>query len=101
MIAARPGLGIDVLPRADRSEMFRWLARLEPSGVPLEEVLAGLRGREDLRGIQTLVIAFPIWGGGSVLAGRGDPPAGAPRPRVVVRPGRAGRGRGRPRGPKR
>jgi hypothetical protein len=43
--------------------MFRWLAKLEPSGVPLEEVLAGL-GPEDLRGIQTLVIAFPPWGRG-------------------------------------
>jgi hypothetical protein len=55
-----PGLGIDVLSRADRSEMARWLAKLEPSGVPLEAVLAGL-GPEDLRGIQTLVIAFPVW----------------------------------------
>ncbi|MDP9300123.1 MAG: hypothetical protein M3P43_04390, partial [Actinomycetota bacterium] len=55
------GLGIDVLPRADRSEMFRWLAKLEPSGVPLEAVLGGL-GPEDLRGIQTVVIALPVWG---------------------------------------
>jgi uncharacterized protein (DUF58 family) len=71
LIAARPGLGIDVLPRADRSEMFRWLAKLEPSGVPLDEVLAGL-GPEDLRGIQTLVIAFPNWGGGERPRWDGD-----------------------------
>jgi hypothetical protein len=70
-IAAHPGLGIDVLPRVDRSEMFRWLAKLEPSGVPLEEVLAGL-GPEDLRGIQTLVIAFPNWGGGERPRWDGD-----------------------------
>jgi len=63
LIAARPGLGIDVLPRADRSEMFRWLANLEPSGVPLETVLGGL-GPEDLRGIQTVVVALPVWGRG-------------------------------------
>ena len=71
LIAARPGLGIDVLPRPDRSEMFRWLAKLEPSDVPLEEVLAGL-GPEDLRGIQTVVIAFPVWGGGERPRLEGD-----------------------------
>src|SRR6266513_2979148 len=54
---------IDVLPRADRSEMFRWLASLQPSGIPLEATLDGL-GPEDLRGIQTIVIALPIWGRG-------------------------------------
>jgi len=51
--------------------MFRWLAKLEPSGVPLEELLAGLRP-EDLRGIQTLVIALPIWGRGERLRLEGD-----------------------------
>ena len=51
--------------------MFRWLAKLEPSGVPLEEVLAGL-GPEDLRGIQTLVIAFPLWGRGERPRLQGD-----------------------------
>ena len=51
--------------------MFRWLAKLEPSGVPLEEVLAGL-GLEDLRGIQTLVIAFPMWGDGERPRLEGD-----------------------------
>jgi len=71
LIAARPGLGVDVLPRADRSELFRWLAKLEPSGVRLEEVLAAL-GPEDLRGIQTLVIAFPLWGRGERPQLEGD-----------------------------
>src|SRR5438309_441984 len=42
LIAARPGIGIDVLPRADRPEMFRWLANLQPSGIPLEGALDGL-----------------------------------------------------------
>jgi uncharacterized protein (DUF58 family) len=70
LIAARPGLGIDVLPRADRSEMLRWLANLQPSGIPLEAALGGL-GPEDLRGIQTIVIALPVWGrgGGDRLSG--------------------------------
>jgi hypothetical protein len=62
---------VDVLPRADRSELFRWLAKLEPSGVRLEEVLAAL-GPEDLRGIQTLVIAFPLWGRGERPQLEGD-----------------------------
>ena len=49
-----------MLTRADRSEMLRWLANLQPSGIPLEATLGGL-GPEDLRGIQTIVIALPIW----------------------------------------
>src|SRR5438132_8749858 len=63
LIAARPGLGIDVLSRADRSEMFRLPAHLQPSGIPLDAALGGL-GPEDLRGIQTVVIAMPVWGRG-------------------------------------
>jgi hypothetical protein len=43
--------------------MFRWLANLQPSGIPLEGALDGL-GPEDLRGIQTIVIALPVWGRG-------------------------------------
>ena len=63
LVAARPGAGIDVLPRADRTEMFRWLANLQPSGIRLEAVLGEL-GPEDLRGIQTIVLALPVWGSG-------------------------------------
>jgi len=60
LIAARLDLGVDVLPRADRSEMLRWLANLQPSGIPLEAALGGL-GPEELRGIQTILIALPVW----------------------------------------
>src|SRR3989442_1594577 len=59
--AARPGCDVDVLPRADRGEMFRWLATLQPSGVALETVLGDL-GPTAVRGIQTIVIALPVWG---------------------------------------
>ena len=61
LIAARPGCDVDVLPRADRGEMFRWLATLQPSGVALETVLGDL-GPAAVRGIQTIVIALPVWG---------------------------------------
>src|SRR6266487_551978 len=61
LIAARPGGDVDVLPRADRGEMFRWLATLQPSGVALETVLGDL-GPAAVRGIQTIVIALPVWG---------------------------------------
>src|SRR4029079_9800485 len=43
LIAARLDLGVDVLPRADRSEMLRWLAHLQPSGITLNAARARTR----------------------------------------------------------
>ena len=59
LIAARGGTP-EVLTRADEHELLDWLARLRPGGgLRLHEVLAALG--EELRGVQTAVLAFPTW----------------------------------------
>ncbi|MEX0983434.1 MAG: DUF58 domain-containing protein, partial [Actinomycetota bacterium] len=52
--------GIDVLMRADGASIHRWLARLRWTGWLLASVLGDL-GPEDLRGVETLVVATPAW----------------------------------------
>ena len=51
---------IDVLARAEDRDLLRWLARLVPSGTGLTDVVAGL-GTSELRGVETVVVAFPAW----------------------------------------
>jgi uncharacterized protein (DUF58 family) len=58
--AALPDREVEVLARADGGELLRWLARLRPSGLPLPTVLDRL-GPEELRGVETVVVAFPAW----------------------------------------
>jgi uncharacterized protein (DUF58 family) len=60
LAGALPDRTVDVLGRADGRELLEWLARLRPSGVPLPTVLDRL-GPEELRGVETLVVAFPAW----------------------------------------
>ena len=60
LAAATESGDVDVVRRADEAELQRWLARLVPSGRPLAEVLDAL-GREDLRGVQTVLITMPAW----------------------------------------
>jgi len=60
LAAGVAGGDVALLARADEAESLRWLAELEPSGVPLVEVLRRL-GHEELRGVATLVLAFPAW----------------------------------------
>jgi uncharacterized protein (DUF58 family) len=57
---AAVGGGAEVLHRADGPEVLRWLARLEPSGVALADVVRGL-APADLRGVDTLVVVMPTW----------------------------------------
>lgn len=59
-LAAAVGDEVDVLARADEDAAMRWLARLEPSGMPLATALARL-GPEELRGVETLVVVAPAW----------------------------------------
>jgi uncharacterized protein (DUF58 family) len=59
-LAAAVGDEVDVLARADEDAAMRWLARLEPSGMPLDTALGHL-GPEDLRGVETLVVVTPVW----------------------------------------
>lgn len=59
-LAAAVGDEVDVLARADEDAAMRWLARLEPSGIPLATALGRL-GPEDLRGVETLVVVTPAW----------------------------------------
>lgn len=61
LLGALPGGEVGVLGRADQDELLRWLAGLTPSGVSLASVLAGL-GTPELRGVETVVAAFPTWG---------------------------------------
>jgi uncharacterized protein (DUF58 family) len=60
LAAALPDGEVDVIGRTDERELRRWLARLVPSGVGLAEV-AGRLGVAELRGVETLVVAFPVW----------------------------------------
>jgi uncharacterized protein (DUF58 family) len=60
-LIAATGDDVDVVSRADRDEMHRWLARLTPSGRSLPEVLTRLDASA-LRGVATLVVASPMWG---------------------------------------
>jgi uncharacterized protein (DUF58 family) len=59
LIAAREGTP-DVLARADESQMLDWLARLRPGGgLPLPDLIEAIG--DELRGIRTVVVAFPTW----------------------------------------
>jgi uncharacterized protein (DUF58 family) len=60
LVAGMAGGDVNVLARAEEREALRWLAALEPSGVPLVEVLGRL-GHDELRGVATLVVTFPMW----------------------------------------
>jgi uncharacterized protein (DUF58 family) len=59
-LAAGTSDGTDVLARADRDELHRWLAALTPSGRSLVEVLRDLEGTAT-RGAGTVVVATPLW----------------------------------------
>jgi uncharacterized protein (DUF58 family) len=54
--------GVEVLRRADAAEIQRWLARLEPTARDVVSVVRGLTS-EDLRGVETVVVATPAWSG--------------------------------------
>ncbi len=60
LVAATGPNEIDVLARAEDRDLLRWLARLVPSGTGLTDVVAGL-GTSELRGVETVVVAFPAW----------------------------------------
>lgn len=67
LAAAMPGGELEVLARADETDLLRWLARLEPSGTPLGDALSGL-DRADLRGVECVVAVVPAWGKDERLA---------------------------------
>jgi uncharacterized protein (DUF58 family) len=67
LVAAIPGGALDVLTRADETDLLRWLARLEPSGVPLGNALEKFGGA-DLRGVESVVVVAPAWGKDERLA---------------------------------
>jgi uncharacterized protein (DUF58 family) len=60
LIAAGPEGEVEILARLDGPELVRWLARLRPSGLPIAPLLARL-GYEELRGVESVVVAFPAW----------------------------------------
>jgi uncharacterized protein (DUF58 family) len=93
LAAGAPGGEVGFLARADEGEALRWLAELEPSGVPLVEVLGRL-GHEELRGVETMVVIFPAWAGTDVAA-LCEVLGGSPVRTVVCVPVGLGEGEGR------
>jgi uncharacterized protein (DUF58 family) len=81
-IAAAVGDDVDLLARADEDAAMRWLALLEPSGMPLSAAL-GLLGPQALRGVATLVALAPAWPGRD-LGGLAPALAATAADRVVV-----------------
>ena len=60
VVGAEPDGEVEILARLDGPELLRWLARLRPSGVPLVSLLERL-GLEELRGVESIVVTFPVW----------------------------------------
>jgi uncharacterized protein (DUF58 family) len=84
LAAAARDRSVATLRRTDEAAFLRWLALVEPSGVPLVETLAAVGGPE-LRGVETLVAAFPLAPDAGVHA-VADALAGVPVVRVVAVP---------------
>jgi uncharacterized protein (DUF58 family) len=93
LVAATARDQVGVLARADDRDQLRWLARLAPSGMRLTDVVAGL-GAGDLRGVETVVVAFPAWRDVEV-GGLGNALSRLPVARVVAVPVALADGEGR------
>jgi uncharacterized protein (DUF58 family) len=67
LAAAGAGGDVEVLARADEDTAMRWLARLTASATPFPEALGRL-GVDELRGVETLLAVFPVWGDSDLRA---------------------------------
>ena len=81
LVAAGADGVIDVLLRADEGDVLRWLASLQPSGVPVGYVTDGL-GVAELRGTETVVVVAAAWKSADAFTAVGR--LAATVPRVVV-----------------
>jgi uncharacterized protein (DUF58 family) len=59
-LAAATADGVDVIARSEGRELFRWLAELTPSEVPLDAAIAELPV-DATRGAETVVLVAPAW----------------------------------------
>ncbi|HSL10501.1 MAG TPA: DUF58 domain-containing protein [Actinomycetota bacterium] len=84
-LAAATSDGLDVIARADEPEVLRWLAELEPSGVPLGPTTGDLPPAAT-RGVESVVLVAPGWhaSGPSIAAAAASFGAVVPRVACVV-----------------